>query len=149
LGGPSQSLKNYSKDWDDELGVWKDRPRHDAASHGVWFQARNGDPSGVAPLTCYRRTPTLNPLQIIKSAIEAVYFHPTLMALIAARRSVASARKGTAPPCKENRLEADLCSTRPPSGQSRPNFDGCRNFEKKEHENAKLARNFNCSATSM
>jgi hypothetical protein len=28
-------LKNYRKDWDGERGVWKDRPRHDSASHGA------------------------------------------------------------------------------------------------------------------
>jgi hypothetical protein len=28
-------LKNYRKDWDDERGVWKDKPRHDSASHGA------------------------------------------------------------------------------------------------------------------
>jgi hypothetical protein len=28
-------LKNYRKDWDGERGVWKDKPRHDAASHGA------------------------------------------------------------------------------------------------------------------
>ncbi len=27
-------LKNYRKVWDEELGVWKDQPRHDWASHG-------------------------------------------------------------------------------------------------------------------
>lgn len=27
-------LDNYRKEWDEERGVWKDRPRHDAASHG-------------------------------------------------------------------------------------------------------------------
>jgi len=30
-----KSLKSYRKDWDDERGVWRDRPRHDAASHGA------------------------------------------------------------------------------------------------------------------
>ena len=30
-----QALKNYRKEWDDERGVWRDRPRHDAASHGA------------------------------------------------------------------------------------------------------------------
>lgn len=29
-----QCLDNYRKEWDDRLGVWKDRPRHDAFSHG-------------------------------------------------------------------------------------------------------------------
>lgn len=27
-------LKNYRKEWDEERGVWKDKPRHDWASHG-------------------------------------------------------------------------------------------------------------------
>ena len=30
-----KALKNYRKDWDGERGVWKDRPRHDRASHGA------------------------------------------------------------------------------------------------------------------
>jgi hypothetical protein len=28
-------LDNYRKEWDDRAGVWKDRPRHDQASHGA------------------------------------------------------------------------------------------------------------------
>lgn len=28
-------LKSYRKEWDDVRGVWKDRPRHDDASHGA------------------------------------------------------------------------------------------------------------------
>ena len=28
-------LRHYRKDWDDEHGVWKDRPRHDDNSHGA------------------------------------------------------------------------------------------------------------------
>lgn len=28
-------LKAYRKDWDEDLGVWKDKPRHDWASHGA------------------------------------------------------------------------------------------------------------------
>jgi hypothetical protein len=27
-------LDNYRKEWDDRLGVFKDRPRHDEFSHG-------------------------------------------------------------------------------------------------------------------
>lgn len=27
-------LDNFRRDWDDRLGVWKDKPRHDEASHG-------------------------------------------------------------------------------------------------------------------
>jgi len=33
LGGPSQSLKNYRKDWDDERGVWKVK--------SIWAQCPN------------------------------------------------------------------------------------------------------------
>jgi hypothetical protein len=28
-------LWHYRKEWDDERGVWKDRPRHDDSSHGA------------------------------------------------------------------------------------------------------------------
>ena len=28
-------LRAYRKDWDESRGVWKDRPRHDEASHGA------------------------------------------------------------------------------------------------------------------
>lgn len=28
-------LRNYRKEWDDDLSVWKDQPRHDWASHGA------------------------------------------------------------------------------------------------------------------
>ncbi len=28
-------LKSYRKDWDEDLAVWKDKPRHDWASHGA------------------------------------------------------------------------------------------------------------------
>jgi len=27
-------LDNYRKEWDDKMGMWKEKPRHDAASHG-------------------------------------------------------------------------------------------------------------------
>jgi hypothetical protein len=30
-----KALKSYRKDWDEERGVWKDKPRHDWASHGA------------------------------------------------------------------------------------------------------------------
>jgi hypothetical protein len=30
-----KALKNYRKEWDEERGIWKDRPRHDWASHGA------------------------------------------------------------------------------------------------------------------
>ncbi len=30
-----RSLRNYRKEWDEERGCWKDRPRHDWASHGA------------------------------------------------------------------------------------------------------------------
>lgn len=32
--GP-EALRSYRKEWDEERGVWCDRPRHDAASHGA------------------------------------------------------------------------------------------------------------------
>ena len=28
-------LRAYRKEWDESRGVWKDRPRHDVASHGA------------------------------------------------------------------------------------------------------------------
>jgi hypothetical protein len=28
-------LRAYGKEWDEDRGVWKDRPRHDDASHGA------------------------------------------------------------------------------------------------------------------
>jgi hypothetical protein len=28
-------LRAYRKEWDEQRGVWKDRPRHDDASHGA------------------------------------------------------------------------------------------------------------------
>lgn len=28
-------LRNYRKDWDEDMSVWKDKPRHDWASHGA------------------------------------------------------------------------------------------------------------------
>jgi hypothetical protein len=45
-------LKNYRKEWDEDLGVWKDKPRHDWASHGadalrglaLFFQELKPDP---------------------------------------------------------------------------------------------------------
>lgn len=30
-----KALRSYRKDWDEERGVWKDKPRHDWASHGA------------------------------------------------------------------------------------------------------------------
>jgi hypothetical protein len=30
-----KALRNYRKDWDEEHAIWKDRPRHDWASHGA------------------------------------------------------------------------------------------------------------------
>lgn len=40
-----QCLDNYRKDWDDKLGVWKDRARHDEFSHGY----KAFETSAVAP----------------------------------------------------------------------------------------------------
>lgn len=33
--GGLKRLKNYRKEWDEERGVWRDRPRHDENSHGA------------------------------------------------------------------------------------------------------------------
>jgi hypothetical protein len=49
-------LKNYRKDWDEDLGVWKDKPRHDWASHGadslgglaLFYQGLKPEPSEPA-----------------------------------------------------------------------------------------------------
>ena len=30
-----KTLKSYRKEWDDERGVWRDKPRHADASHGA------------------------------------------------------------------------------------------------------------------
>ena len=30
-----ERLRAYRKEWDESRGVWKDRPRHDDASHGA------------------------------------------------------------------------------------------------------------------
>jgi hypothetical protein len=30
-----KALRAYRKDWDEERAVWRDRPRHDWASHGA------------------------------------------------------------------------------------------------------------------
>ena len=30
-----QRLRAYRKEWDEQRGVWKDRPRHDEASHAA------------------------------------------------------------------------------------------------------------------
>lgn len=47
-----RSLKNYRKEWDDQRGVWKNRPRHDQYSHDA-DSFRTGatapEPSGAAP----------------------------------------------------------------------------------------------------
>ena len=33
--GSIKVLKAYRKEWDEEHGCWKDKPRHDWASHGA------------------------------------------------------------------------------------------------------------------
>ena len=30
-----KALRSYRKEWDEERGVWRDKPRHDWASHGA------------------------------------------------------------------------------------------------------------------
>jgi hypothetical protein len=46
-------LDNYRKEWDEKLGVWKDRPRHDEFSHGYksleTFAV--GNPTSAMPAT--------------------------------------------------------------------------------------------------
>lgn len=48
-----RSLKNYRKEWDDQRGVWKNRPRHDQYSHDA-DSFRTGavapEPSGASPV---------------------------------------------------------------------------------------------------
>lgn len=49
-----RSMKNYRKEWDDQRGVWKNRPRHDQYSHDA-DAFRTGavapEPSGASPST--------------------------------------------------------------------------------------------------
>jgi hypothetical protein len=33
--GGLKALRSYRKEWDEERGVWRDKPRHDRASHGA------------------------------------------------------------------------------------------------------------------
>ena len=44
-------LRAYRKEWDESRGVWKDRPRHDDASHGadafLTFACSNYQPPSV------------------------------------------------------------------------------------------------------
>jgi hypothetical protein len=35
LPTPLRRPRAYRKEWDESRGVWKDRPRHDEASHGA------------------------------------------------------------------------------------------------------------------
>ena len=50
-------LRAYRKEWDDSRGVWKDRPRHDDASHGadtfLTFACSNYSP--LSPLPARKR----------------------------------------------------------------------------------------------
>jgi hypothetical protein len=48
-----KALRIYRKEWDEEKGIWRDRPRHDAASHGAdafqtlsvwWREMREEEP---------------------------------------------------------------------------------------------------------
>lgn len=60
-------LDSYRRDWDDKAGVWKNRPRHDAASHGVdafrLFAAgfRPAQPAAAFPETAGMDWDPLNP----------------------------------------------------------------------------------------
>ena len=51
-----QCLDNYRKDWDDKLGTWKSRPRHDEFSHGY----KAFETAAIAP----RQTASRGPLKI-------------------------------------------------------------------------------------
>ena len=46
-------LRAYRKEWDESWGVWKDRPRHDDASHGadafLTFAGSNYSPPSALP----------------------------------------------------------------------------------------------------
>ena len=46
-------LRAYRKEWDEGRGVWKDRPRHDEASHGadafLTFACSNYTPAAALP----------------------------------------------------------------------------------------------------
>ena len=50
-----KALDNYRKEWDDRLGQWKDKPRHDDASHGcdagrTFFVGHKNAPTELALL---------------------------------------------------------------------------------------------------
>lgn len=47
-----ECLDNYRKEWDDKLGVWRDRPRHDEFSHG--YKAFESAAIRPAPVTTSR-----------------------------------------------------------------------------------------------
>ena len=49
-----KALRSYRKEWDEEKGIWRDRPRHDSASHGAdafqamsvwWREMRDEEPA--------------------------------------------------------------------------------------------------------
>jgi hypothetical protein len=48
-----RQLRAYRKEWDESRGVWKDRPRHDEASHGAeaffTFACSNYTPPSALP----------------------------------------------------------------------------------------------------
>ena len=48
-----KALRSYRKEWDEEKGIWRDKPRHDSASHGAdalqtlsvwWREMREEEP---------------------------------------------------------------------------------------------------------
>ena len=48
-----KALRSYRKEWDEERGIWRDKPRHDSASHGAdalqtlsvwWREMREEEP---------------------------------------------------------------------------------------------------------
>lgn len=51
-----QCLDNYRKDWDDKMGTWKDRARHDEFSHGY----KSFETAAVAPKSAKQKPITYN-----------------------------------------------------------------------------------------
>lgn len=52
-----ECLDNYRKEWDDKLGVWKDKPRHDEFSHGY----KSFESAAIKPVS-----PASKPLDLSK-----------------------------------------------------------------------------------
>jgi hypothetical protein len=63
-----KALRSYRKEWDEERGVWCDRPRHDAASHGadafrqicMYWRTENVEAAPIDPVKEMLKPKTLN-----------------------------------------------------------------------------------------